>query len=97
MERLGLSELSSWKGVLRDSVQAGCDIVYGEYLLREQLGERPALDDFQRRFPGHADLLARQVQVHHALADPSTPPATIMAQSPAPPTLRPPLSGAPGT
>ena len=49
--------------------QAGCDIVYGEYLLREQLGENPSLDDFQRRFPLHADLLARQVQLHHALAE----------------------------
>jgi hypothetical protein len=25
--------------------QAGCDIVYGEYLLREQLGEAPALEE----------------------------------------------------
>jgi hypothetical protein len=36
--------------------QAGCDIVYGEYLLREQLGEAPTLEEFQRRFPGLASL-----------------------------------------
>src|ERR1700733_6481962 len=34
-----------------ESDQAGCDIVYGEYLLREQLGEHPSLEEYQRRFP----------------------------------------------
>jgi serine/threonine protein kinase len=48
--------------------QAACDIIYGEYLLREQFGERPSLEEFRRRFPTQARLLSRQVELHHALA-----------------------------
>src|SRR5947209_20175149 len=43
--------------------QASCDIVYGEYLLREQLGEHPSLDEFCRRFPAQAALPTRQVEL----------------------------------
>jgi WD40 repeat protein len=64
--------------------QASCDIVYGEYLLREQLGEHPTLDEFQHRFPTHADMLQRQVQLHHALAEHINPPGF----QPPIPTLR---------
>src|ERR1700722_2575192 len=34
-----------------DTDQAACDVIYGEYLLREQLGERPSLEEYCRRFP----------------------------------------------
>ena len=51
-----------------DVDQAACDIVYGEFLLREQLGEHPSLQEYQGRFPGQAALLARQVDLHQALA-----------------------------
>jgi tRNA A-37 threonylcarbamoyl transferase component Bud32 len=69
--------------------QAGCDIVYGEYLLREQLGETPSVEEFQRRFPAQATLLARQVQLHHALTDPAG-----SGGYPAPaPTVRAPVGG----
>jgi hypothetical protein len=51
-----------------DADQAACDVVYGEYLLREQLGEHPTLDEYERRFPAQASLLARQVELHQALA-----------------------------
>lgn len=45
----------------------GLDIVYGEYLLREQAGEAPPLEEFARRFPQHAAALERQIEVHHAM------------------------------
>ncbi|MGL4554136.1 MAG: WD40 repeat domain-containing serine/threonine protein kinase [Gemmataceae bacterium] len=48
--------------------QAACDVVYGEYLMREQLGEHPESADFRRRFPEQAAGLARQLEVHRALA-----------------------------
>ncbi len=51
-----------------DSDQSACDVIYGEYLLREQLGERPSLEEYCRRFPRQAPLLSRQVELHHALA-----------------------------
>src|SRR5262245_36646409 len=37
--------------------QAACDIIYGEYLLLEQLGRSPDLGAFQARFPRWAHLL----------------------------------------
>jgi serine/threonine protein kinase len=50
-----------------DTDQAACDVIYGEYLLREQLGESPSLDEYRTRFPAQATLLARQVELHDAL------------------------------
>jgi WD40 repeat protein len=47
---------------------AACDIVYGEYLLREQLGESPTFEEYRRRFPRLAAVLQRQIELHHALA-----------------------------
>ncbi len=52
-----------------DSDQAACDVIYGEYLLREQFGERPSVEEYRRRFPAQARLLSRQVELHQALAN----------------------------
>jgi WD40 repeat protein/tRNA A-37 threonylcarbamoyl transferase component Bud32 len=41
---------------LSDS-EALCDLVYGEFLLRTELGESPDLQEYLERFPGHADAL----------------------------------------
>src|SRR5262249_57810065 len=54
--------------------QAACDIVYGEYLLLEQLGRPADLAAFQARFPSVATLLARQVELHRVLAQPEPDP-----------------------
>lgn len=43
------------------------DLVYAEVMLREELGEQPQLAEYQRRFPQHAEALARQFAVHEAL------------------------------
>src|SRR5262249_50829256 len=61
--------------------EAGCDVVYGEFLLREQLGEKPDISEYQARFPAYASALGRQAEVHKAFsdeADPSPPPQTIL-------------------
>ena len=44
------------------------ELVYGEYVLRESLGETPKLDEFAWRFPELADRLRRQLDLHEALA-----------------------------
>jgi serine/threonine protein kinase len=72
--------------------QAACDVVYGEYLLREQLGESPSPDEYRHRFPDLAGALDRQLDLHHALAEPSRSgaPSTSGAQPPPidePPTI----------
>src|SRR5262245_50676038 len=52
-----------------DRDQAACDVIYGEYLLREQLGEKPDAGEYRGRFPLQADLIDRQLQLHDALAE----------------------------
>src|SRR5438445_8909577 len=52
---------------LCDDLDAALDLVYGEFLLREELGDAPRLSDFQQRFPEFADALAMQVEMHQAL------------------------------
>jgi WD40 repeat protein len=42
-------------------------LVYGEYLLREELGEGPALAEYQQRFPHFAAQLEEQVKLHGLL------------------------------
>jgi serine/threonine-protein kinase len=43
------------------------DLVYGEFLLREQLGEAPAADEYAGRFPHLATAFRLQVELHRAL------------------------------
>src|SRR5919197_5976744 len=50
-ERVPAEEYLAMAPQLGQSDQAACDIVYGEYLLREQLGDEPSLEEYQRRFP----------------------------------------------
>jgi serine/threonine protein kinase/WD40 repeat protein len=43
------------------------DVIYSEYLAREQLGEQPELAEYKQRFPLFAEVLAQQIGLHHAL------------------------------
>lgn len=43
------------------------DLIYHEVLVREELGEHPALDEYLRRFPQFAGPLRDQFKVHDAL------------------------------
>jgi serine/threonine-protein kinase len=48
------------------------DLIYGEVLLREELGEKVDPEEYLRRFPRFADRLRRQFVVHEALRDSRT-------------------------
>jgi hypothetical protein len=50
------------------SAEAVVDLVYGEFLLRERLGERPDVDEYRHRFPDHAGALRAQIELHRVLA-----------------------------
>ncbi len=52
---------------LADDAELILDLVYSEFLLREDCGESPSLEEFASRFPSLADALALQVNFHHAL------------------------------
>jgi WD40 repeat protein len=43
-------------------------LVYGEFLVREELGEAPSPDEYLRRFPQFAHRLREQFELHRALA-----------------------------
>lgn len=48
---------------------ASTDLVYGEYLMRESLGEKPTLTEYERRFPEHAEALAAQIRLHRLISN----------------------------
>src|SRR5207237_544790 len=52
---------------LRGDPEAALEMIYAEWLLREERGESPALEDYRRAYPEHAEGLAVQVEVHRAL------------------------------
>jgi hypothetical protein len=43
------------------------ELVYGEFLLREQLGEAPTQEEYLQRFPHYAAPLQQQWQLHRGL------------------------------
>ena len=53
----------------RDDPEAAVELIYGEFLLRKELGEAPALEEYQRDHPDFAARLAIQVELHRALED----------------------------
>ena len=46
---------------------AAVDLIFAEYLLREERGEPPPLEEFLRRFPEHAGELKLQIELHRAM------------------------------
>jgi serine/threonine protein kinase len=45
------------------------DLIYAEFLLREEQGEKPTVDEYCCRFPKYAGPLKVQVELHQALRD----------------------------
>ena len=52
---------------LAGDFQAAVDVIYGEYFLRERMGERPDDTDYLRRFPAYAEVLKDQFALHLAI------------------------------
>ena len=47
--------------------EAAFELIYSEFLLREQLGDSPTTEEFSWRFPQFADRFARQLELHGIL------------------------------
>lgn len=58
--------LGAFSAVAADT-ELAVDVIYTEYLAREQSGERPELAEYLDRFPAYAKVLAEQILLHHAL------------------------------
>jgi tetratricopeptide (TPR) repeat protein/tRNA A-37 threonylcarbamoyl transferase component Bud32 len=83
--------------LLRHAAAAdGFTLVYGEFLVREALGEQPNTEEYIRRFPGYTDRFREQLELHRALASGFPTPSTTLQTGPARDTasdLRPSLPG----
>jgi serine/threonine protein kinase len=69
---------------LAADVEQALVLVYGEYLLRESLGESPALSEYLKRFPVCADRLQQRVEGEQALEPWATlaPPSATVPNPP---------------
>ena len=54
--------------MLSDDDEALFELVYHEWLVREQLGEDPRPSEYARAFPALAERLRMQIEVHEALS-----------------------------
>jgi hypothetical protein len=60
---------------VRDNPEAAVDLIFAEYLLREEMGEVPTAEEYVCRFPQHASALELQAELHEAIgAGPSAAP-----------------------
>ena len=61
------------------------DLIYGEFVLRQEHGEQPHPEDYVRRFPNHADAIRRQLHLHEGLSgnsDTTLPPRPAPVEEP---------------
>jgi serine/threonine-protein kinase len=52
---------------LREDQDGTLDLIFAEFLLREESGEQPAAAEYIGRFPQYAEELRLQLDLHHAL------------------------------
>ncbi len=52
---------------VRDEAEHAVELVLAEYLLREELGEQPALEEYLGRFTQYAGALQLQLELHQAM------------------------------
>src|SRR5713226_10620325 len=71
--------------VLKSDPDQALVLIYGEFLLRQELGETPNLDEYLQRFPDWADHLRQQDEFHRAVEDGSglEPSDTALIETPA--------------
>jgi tetratricopeptide (TPR) repeat protein len=58
--------LEAFPALANDS-EFALDLVYTEFLLREEMGEKPTLEEFRDRFPHFAAELGLQIDLHQAM------------------------------
>lgn len=58
---------------LTRNVESAVEVIYAEFVAREELGPKPDADEYVRRFPQWKDAIGRQLDVHAAVEVPSGP------------------------
>jgi tetratricopeptide (TPR) repeat protein len=75
---------------LQQDPEAVLALLYGEFLLRLELGDQPALAEYRQRFPAYADWLEKQLALYELLQSHNgSDPATVRAPPPPGPGPRP--------
>jgi hypothetical protein len=86
-EHSGAEQYLALAPALQANLEHTIQLIYGEFLLREELGETVTLEEYAARFPAYAERLKLQVELHRALASTTDPEAAVTAvghaQSPA--------------
>jgi eukaryotic-like serine/threonine-protein kinase len=63
-ERVPVEAYLKLHPTLRENDESLFELIYGEFLVREALGEVPQIEEFLGRFPQFAERLRRQLQLH---------------------------------
>lgn len=66
-ERLRVEAYLEQLPALRTTTDGLLDLIYGEVIAREELGETPDVTEYVRRFPEHESALRRQFNLHGAV------------------------------
>src|SRR5207245_10359445 len=72
-ERLEAERYLPLYPAFRADPEYAVELIYGEYLLREQLGEAPTRAEYLERFPEYAPRLRQQLEFHQALESVPSP------------------------
>jgi WD40 repeat protein len=72
-ERLEAERYLPLYPALQADPEYAVELIYGEYLLREQLGEGPTRAEYLERFPEYAPRLCEQLEFHQALESTPSP------------------------
>jgi serine/threonine protein kinase len=78
-ERPGAEQYLALAPALQAHLEHTIQLIYGEYVLREELGEKPILQEYAARFPSYAERLRLQVELHRALASKTEPEDAVTA------------------
>jgi WD40 repeat protein len=81
-ERPGAEQYLALAPTLQANLEHAIQQIYGEFLLREELGETPTLQEYAERFPAHAERLKLQIELHRALASSNQPNTTTPIHCP---------------
>ena len=78
-DRVSVDELIEPYPALHGDQEALLDLIYHEYLIREELGEPVSADEFCARYPAFQQQLARQFELRHAIESALT--SSMLGQS----------------
>jgi serine/threonine protein kinase len=66
-ERIPAEDYLRQRPGIADDPETAVQLIYGEFLVRKSLGERPEREEYTRRFPRFTDRLRQQFELHRAL------------------------------